>query len=103
MNSANRQHIRDWFAVGCGLFGIWEVLRAADSLMFAFDLINGWYSPSRPTGYTVAGEVLYAIGHFFLGLALLASATKLAAFWYPDTANDKGSNEDDSDSNTTKI
>src|SRR5439155_5722917 len=31
VNLANRQHIRDWFALGCGLFGIWELLRAADT------------------------------------------------------------------------
>ena len=47
--------------------------------------------------------MLHTIGHFFLGLSLLASATKLAAFWYPDTANDKTSDENDSDSNTTAI
>ena len=97
---ANKQHIRDWFALGCGLFGIWELLRAVDSLILAFNLINGWY---RSTGYTFPGEMLYAIGHFFLGLALLASATKLAAFWYPDTGHDKASDQNDSDSKTTNV
>jgi hypothetical protein len=96
----NRQHIRDWFALGCGLFGIWELLRAADSVMAAFNLINGWY---RSPAYTFAGQMLYTIGHFFLGLSLLASATKLAAFWYPDTANDKPSDQNDSDSDATNI
>ena len=97
---ANRQHIRDWFAVGCGLFGIWELLRAAYSGMLASDIINGWY---RTTGYTFAGEMLFTIGHFFLGLWLLASARKLAAFWYPDTANDNASDQNASDSNTTNV
>ena len=97
---ANRQRIRDWFALGCGLFGIWQLLRAADSVMFAFQLTCGWY---RTTAYTFAGETVYAIGHFFLGLSLLASATKLAAFWYPDTANKKGSDQNDSHSNATNV
>jgi|ERR1043166_5961508 hypothetical protein len=97
---ASRQHIRDWFALGCGLFGIWQLLRAADSMMFAFQLINGWY---RTTAYTFAGEMLYAVGHFFLGLSLLASATKLATFWYPDTPNKKASDQNDSHSNTTNV
>src|SRR5439155_7482102 len=43
VNLANRQHIRNWFALGCGLFGIWELLRAADYAMGAFDIITGWY------------------------------------------------------------
>jgi len=82
----NRQHTRDWFALGCGLLGIWELLRAADSVMFAFNVINGWYRTN--TTYTFAGEMLFTIGHFLLGLSLLASATKLAAFWYPDLPSD---------------
>jgi hypothetical protein len=63
VNSANRQHIRDWFALGCGLFGIWELLRTADSIKTAFDIINGWY---RTTGGMFAGAMLHAIGYFFL-------------------------------------
>ena len=96
---ANRQRIRDWFALGCGLFGIWELLRAADYAMGAFDIVTGWYRP--PTGTTFAGGVLHILGHFFLALWLLGSATKLAAFWYPDTANDNVSDKNDSDSKTT--
>ncbi len=99
VNLANRQHIRDWFAPGCGLFGIWELLRAADYVMGAFDIITGWYRP--PTGTTFAGAVLHILGHFFLALWLLGSATKLAAFWYPDTANDKVSDKNDSKTTTT--
>ena len=99
VNLANRQHIRDWFAPGCGLFGIWESLRAADYVMGAFDNITGWYRP--PTGTTFAGAVLHILGHFFLALWLLGSATKLAAFWYPDTANDKVSDKNDSKTTTT--
>ena|SRR5206468_12919831 len=99
VNLANRQHIRDWFALGCGLFGIWELLRAADYAMGAFDIVTGWYRP--PTGTTFAGGVLHILGHFFLALWLLGSATKLAAFWYPDTANDNVSDKNDSDSKTT--
>ena len=99
VNLANRQHIRNWFALGCGLFGIWELLRAADYAMGAFDIVTGWYRP--PTGTTFAGGVLHILGHFFLALWLLGSATKLAAFWYPDTANDNVSDKNDSDSKTT--
>ena len=99
VNLANRQHIRNWFALGCGLFGIWELLRAVDYAMGAFDIITGWYRP--PTGTTFAGAVLQILGHFFLALWLLGSATKLAAFWYPDTANDNVSDKNDSDSKTT--
>jgi hypothetical protein len=97
---ANKQHLRDWFAVGCGLFGIWELLRAVESVIFAFNLVNGWY---RSTTYTFAGEMLFAIAHFFLGLSLLASAKKLAAFWYPDMAKDKASDQNNSDCNTTNV
>ena len=97
---ANKQHIRDWFTLGCGLFGIWELLRAADAVMAAFNIINGFY---RSPAYTFAGEMLYAIGHFFLGLLLLGSATKLAAFWYPDATDDKASDQNDSDSNKTNV
>src|SRR5947199_8289723 len=64
VNLANRQHIRNWFALGCGLFGIWELLRAADYAMGAFDIITGWYRP--PAGTTFAGAVLHILGHFFL-------------------------------------
>jgi len=85
--------------LGCGLFGIWELLRAADYAMGAFDIVTGWYRP--PTGTTFAGAVLHILGHFFLALWLLGSATKLAAFWYPDTANDNVSDKNDSDSKTT--
>jgi len=85
--------------LGCGLFGIWELLRAADYAMGAFDIVTGWYRP--PTGTTFAGGVLHILGHFFLALWLLGSATKLAAFWYPDTANDNVSDKNDSDSKTT--
>ncbi len=99
VNLANRQHIRNWFALGCGLFGIWELLRAVDYAMGAFDIITGWYRP--PIGTTFAGAVLQILGHFFLALWLLGSATKLAAFWYPDTANDNVSDKNDSDSKTT--
>src|ERR1043166_3630488 len=94
---ASRQHIRDWFALGCGLFGIWQLLRAADSMMFAFQLINGWY---RTTAYTFAGEMLYAVGHFFLGLSLLASETSLAPFWYQDPPKKKASEKNFSLPNT---
>ena len=67
--------------------------------MGAFDIVTGWYRP--PTGTTFAGAVLHILGHFFLALWLLGSATKLAAFWYPDTANDNVSDKNDSDSKTT--
>ena len=97
---ANKRHIIDWFALGCSLFGIWELLRAVESVIFAFNLLNGWY---RSNAYTFAGEMLFAIAHIFLGLSLLATATKLAAFWYPDTASDKAPDEDNSDSNTTNV
>jgi hypothetical protein len=77
VNTTNRQHIRDWFALGCGLLGIWELLRAADYVISAFDIINGFW---RTTTITFAGNMVHAICLFFLGLALLASGTKLAAF-----------------------
>ena len=99
-NSANRQQIRDLFDLGCGLLGIWELLRAADYAMSAFDIISGFY---RSREITFAGNMVHAIGLFFLGLALLGSGTKLAAFWFPDTPNDKVPDEKDSDPNRTTI
>src|SRR5436190_3784466 len=64
VNLANRQHIRNWFALGCGLFGIWELLRAADYAMGAFDIVTGWYRP--PTGTTFAGGYFTFSAIFFL-------------------------------------
>src|SRR5437867_12587788 len=64
VNLANRQHIRDWFALGCGLFGIWESLRAADYAMGAFDIITGWYRP--PTGPRLLGRYFTFSAIFFL-------------------------------------
>jgi hypothetical protein len=99
VNLANRQHIRDWFALGCGLFGIWELLRAADWGISAFDIMTGLYRPT--TASTLSGAMVHAVAHVFLAVWLLASATKLAAFWYPDTPpDDKGSSEKESDTKT---
>jgi hypothetical protein len=93
---ADRQHIRDWFVLGCGLFGIWELLRAADWVISAFDIMTGLYRPT--TGTTLPGAMVHALCHAFLALWLLASATKLAAFWYPDMPpDDKVSDERESD------
>jgi len=39
----NRQHIRDWFALGCGLFGSWELLLAAHWVIRALDIMTGLY------------------------------------------------------------
>ena len=81
VNLTNRQHIIDWFAVGCRLFGIWELLRAADWVMSAFDIMTGLYRPT--TGIALSGAMVHAVARVFLALWLLASARKLAAFWYP--------------------
>jgi hypothetical protein len=79
VNLTNRQHIRDWFALGYGLFGIWELLRAADWGISASDIMTGLYWPT--TGSTRSGAMVHAVAHVFLALWLLASATKLATFW----------------------
>jgi len=81
----NRQHIRDWFALGCGLFGIWELLLAAHWGIRAVGIMTRLY---RSTSPTLPGAMLHAFCHGFLALWLLASATKLAAFWYPDVPSD---------------
>jgi hypothetical protein len=99
VNLTNRQHIRDWFAFGSGLFGIWELLRAADWVISAVDIMTGLYRPT--TGITLSGAMVHAVARVFLALWLLASARKLVTFWYPDTPpDDKGSSEKESDTKT---
>jgi hypothetical protein len=96
----DKQHIRDWFALGCGLFGIWELLLAAHWMISALDIMTGLYRSTSP-GTTLPGAMVNAVCHGFLALWLLASARKLAAFWYPDMpSDDKVADEKESETKT---
>src|SRR5882724_7511960 len=102
VNSPDRQRIREWFILGCGLIGILQLLRAAEYVMTAFDISIGYYRPAA--GSTFGGAMLHTFGHFFLALWLMGGAPKIAAFFYPDKPPDtKQSDEHASGSDTPAI
>jgi|ERR671936_1813797 hypothetical protein len=75
--------VKEWFTLGCRLFGMWQLLVAASYVISAFNIAAKFYPPGSSLAYSFGGYMVHVFAHFFLAAWLLKGAPKIADFFYP--------------------
>jgi hypothetical protein len=87
----------DWFKLACRILGLWWLLETAGYGISIFNIATGF--ARIPTGYSLMSYLVQTIGSFVVGIVLLAGASIIADFFYPDSDTNTQSKKhpDDSD------
>lgn len=72
---------RDWFILGCRLFGVWVVYMGVTYLASYLDARIGFAEPLS-SGARPAGLLIYAFAHLGFGVYLLFGTRHLASLCY---------------------
>ena len=102
--SGDKIPAKEWFALGCRLFGMWQLLVAATYVISAFNVAAKFYPPGSSLGYSFGAYMVHVFAHFFLAAWLLKGAPKIADFFYaPPRSEEKTPDEKPSDSDAPTI
>lgn len=86
-------HSKEWFGVGTRLLGVWQLIIAFRYSISVIAVFLEEYSGSVPLFSEVGSYSDYlpeALGHAFLGVALLRNADFLTAFAYAPRHEERG-------------
>ena len=79
--SGDKIPAKEWFTLGCRLFGMWQLLVAATYVISAFNVAAKFYPPGSSLGYSFGAYTVHVFAHFFLAawLSRLARLTRTAS------------------------
>ena len=91
----------DWFKLACRVLGLWWLLEAAGYAVSIVNIAAGF--AKLPRDYSVMSYIVQMFGSFLVGLVLVAGASIIADFFYPDSSREKQTKKDANDSDTSAI